>query len=208
MPETYTWNSAKRRFVDADGKTVPIGTVRSWIDDFAVSIAVLFAERAGRVVSEAEINIDDLTAWYTVTQRELEDGHRAATVIAYGGLSQMTDSEWQEAEGAIREQMGFWEAFAAGVFVGTIPIDGRFPARTAMYGDAIYGTYENNVRRREAQAGMDEERRVLGAADHCEDCVLAASLGWRSIGTLPAIGDSACKSRCKCHFEYRIRPTS
>ena len=73
-----------------------------------------------------------------------------------------------------------------------------------MYGQAPRGTFEEMRRRYERTSnGMTLERRILGAADHCDDCLEAAALGWQPIGTLPAIGDSRCMTNCHCEFDYR-----
>jgi hypothetical protein len=50
---------------------------------------------------------------------------------------------------------------------------------------------------------MDEERRVLGVADHCPGCLEQAGLGWQPIGTLDEIGTEECGNNCRCEYEYR-----
>lgn len=44
---------------------------------------------------------------------------------------------------------------------------------------------------------------VLGAAEHCGDCIEEAGEGWRPLGDLsryPGDGQTACLSNCKCHL--------
>lgn len=49
-----------------------------------------------------------------------------------------------------------------------------------------------------------EERRRLGASEHCEDCVGYARQGWQPIGTLPLPGErSVCGKACRCSMERR-----
>ncbi len=49
-----------------------------------------------------------------------------------------------------------------------------------------------------------EERRRLGAAEHCRDCVRLAGLSWQPLGTLPVPGiGSICSSNCRCSLERR-----
>jgi hypothetical protein len=65
------------------------------------------------------------------------------------------------------------------------------------------------VRRRDHQGfGGQQERRFLHAAEHCPDCVDVAGRGWVPIGTLPRIGDSQCRTRCRCTFSYRASGAS
>ena len=48
-----------------------------------------------------------------------------------------------------------------------------------------------------------EERRILGAADHCEDCVDLAN-DWQPFGTLPPPGQgTVCGNKCRCTMETR-----
>lgn len=79
----------------------------------------------------------------------------------------------------------------------------RFTAgRMKMYGRVLHNIYQNADRAAHDIAGFGQERRVLGFAEHCPDCVNETAKGWQPIGTLRAIGDSVCLSNCRCHFEY------
>lgn len=201
------WDAEARRYRDENGKLIPVSTVRGWVDDFAAALAVMFTVRASAVLNqfiEGQLSIETLQSWYGTTKNDLRDGHRAATAIAFGGVQQMTPDEWDAADGAINFQMGFWEAFAGGIFAGTIPIDGTLRSRSGMYGAAVYSTYENSVRLREMRAGANEERRIRGGGDSCVTCIDQEGLGWRPIGSLKALGDSECRARCRCHFLFRM----
>lgn len=76
-------------------------------------------------------------------------------------------------------------------------------ARAALYLMATWSTYQAGQHSLHTALGKKEERRVLGPAEHCPDCLESARRGWQPIGTLPAIGDSRCFVFCQCHFEYR-----
>jgi hypothetical protein len=209
MPKKYTWDRERRRYRDDAGALVPESTVRRWVDEFAASLAVLFAARAARV-REAHaggtLTMEILQAWYSVTRLDIRSAHRAATVVAYGGEDEMTDEEWHRADSRVRDEQGFWDTFAAGVFVGSVQMDGRIESRTALYGQAVYSTYENSVRQREQRAGAEQERRILTSGNSCATCQDQAGLGWSPIGSLNALGDSECRSNCRCFFEYRTAP--
>lgn len=75
------------------------------------------------------------------------------------------------------------------------------------------GTARNNFLHAERDANQQaaaargvrmEERRRLGASEHCPDCVRYAALGWQAIGTLPVPGEgSVCGRNCRCSLERR-----
>ena len=49
-----------------------------------------------------------------------------------------------------------------------------------------------------------EERRRLGVAENCRDCVGYAALSWQPIGGLPLPGQgSICGTHCRCSLERR-----
>ncbi len=78
----------------------------------------------------------------------------------------------------------------------------QITSRARMY-FSNSGSFEEGSRRSYRQNGWLWERRKTNIAEHCGDCVYYASLGWQSIGILPAIGTkSACLANCKCTFEF------
>lgn len=207
----HTWDADKRQYVNADGTVVAPATVRGWIDDFAALLAVLFAERSRTIIAQFQagtLELAALQAWFAANRRDIADSHRAAVIIAFGGAPQMTETDWQEADRAVNFQTSFFDAFAAQLFSGQTRFDGAFPARAALYAESVFCSYENAVRRRELNAGMDEERRIVRAGDNCETCVAQGALNWQPIGTLKIIGDSECRARCRCYFKFRKSPVN
>jgi len=210
----YKWDPRKRRYVDENGKEVSAKTIRRWADDFAASIAALYFARAAAVVNAnnaGTLTQDIFAGWATQTRRDIRNSHRAAAVIAYGGLDQMTDAEWHRADQTVNREQGFFDTFTTGLVLGSVELASRISSRSAQYGSAIYSTYENSVRDREikanAAAGNEGEERRDCADDpnSCEDCIDAAALDWQPEGSLPEIGDSECGGNCRCFFETRIK---
>lgn len=75
--------------------------------------------------------------------------------------------------------------------------------RAAMYADATWSTGWTVLLQDMAAIGMKFGRRVLGVADHCEECVDLAGLGWTPIQEVVPIGNASCHVRCHCHLEFR-----
>lgn len=82
---------------------------------------------------------------------------------------------------------------------------GQFVARLERYGNAVWQANQQVNTATVRTAGIfNQERRVLGMAEHCGDCPPLAAMGWQPLGSLPMIGDTECNGHCKCHFEYRV----
>jgi hypothetical protein len=208
----FIWNSEKRRYESADGEPVPDSVLRRWVDDFAAALVVLFMARAQAVQSAlVEINTGGggdrfraaLADWQINCRADLRAGHLAACAIAFGGFNVIRSDQLETGERAADFHSSFWDNFVAGVFVGSVLMDGNFVPRSGMYGAGVYSTFQNGTRARERAAGMTQERRRLGASDHCPTCLEQAAFGWVAIGTLRSIGDSECKTRCRCYFQFK-----
>lgn len=108
----------------------------------------------------------------------------------------MASEEW-------RKQRQFLAGFETDITTGKQKRNGNLLVRVGMYALAGWGILQSIGRMLASLGEKTEERRVLGAADHCSDCIRWAALGWQPIGTLPPIGASICRANCHCHFEYR-----
>ena len=154
-------------------------------------------------------------AWALITKVQIRIVHIVGAALAVGGFKVLRDavngkpagtgasagvvsSILQKIGDAISREYKFFERFAKQAQIGK-----NTPARAGMYAEAGRGTFEDVRSEIAKAAGNTEERRVLGVADHCSDCVVEAAKGWQPIGSLRAIGDSLCKTHCHCRKEFR-----
>ena len=81
---------------------------------------------------------------------------------------------------------------------------GQFVARAELYSTAAWQGAQNVVRQTVVTSNIAKmERRIYDReAMNCHECPPLEALGWQPIGTLPAIGDTVCNGRCRCHFLY------
>lgn len=196
----YGWNSDAQRYINlSTGQFVSAAQVRTALDQ-----AILSAKDGLRDVSQALLDGQiSLADWQTQMAQQIKLIHCASASAAAGGWAQMTPADWGRVGQQLRQQYAYLQRFALQIESGAQALNGSLITRALMYGEAGRGTYED-FRRAEAQRrGMTHERRRLGAAEHCEDCVRYAGWGWRPIGTLPRIGQSRCRTNCKCAFEFR-----
>jgi len=153
-------------------------------------------------------------AWALITKAQIRIVHIVGAALAVGGFNVLRDavngkpagpnapnsgaSILQKIGDAISREFKFFERFAKQAQTGK-----NTPARAGMYAEAGRGTFEDVRSDIAKAAGNTEERRLLGVADHCSDCVVEAAKGWQPIGSLRAIGDSLCKTHCHCRKEFR-----
>lgn len=145
-----------------------------------------------------------LPEWQAEMRGMIRTIHRQATITALGGAENVAQSMWGYEGSLVKKQYQFLDNFAADIAKNPEAwLNGRLLQRMRLYAQAEWGTFEAVLKRRAQMDGATEERRVLGIADHCPDCLEYAKRGWQPIGTLPPIGDSVCVTNCHCVFEYR-----
>jgi ferredoxin len=135
--------------------------------------------------------------------REIKSAHLASAALAKGGFAQMAPADYGRVGARLKEQYRFLNRFASQIESGQQGLNGQLPIRSEMYIQAARATYHATERREMEQRGVEEERSILGAADHCPDCLQEADKDWQLIGTLIPIGDRICLTRCACVFDYR-----
>ena len=147
-----------------------------------------------------EISLAD---WQLQVRAEIKSMHINAAMVARGGRDQMTPADWGRTGRELRNQYEYLDKWAADIASGKVKLDGRANVRAQLYGDASRSTYEQNRRAVASMNGYTQERRILHAKESCTDCLEYAARGWQPIGTLPRIGESVCRTNCKCTFEYK-----
>lgn len=198
MPE-YRWSPGAGRYRDQRGRFVRETTVRSWVD----TVSDTASDRMIGITRRLQSNQIDLAEWQRSMMQEIKDSHLATGLAAKGGRPQASPSDYGFLGSEIKKQYTYLNRWKEELRDGTAPLDGRVLTRAKLYGQAARGTHED-VRRREMRGReQNQERRVLHPADHCSTCLSEAGRGWQPLGTLRRIGDSECRSQCRCTFNYR-----
>jgi hypothetical protein len=134
-----------------------------------------------------------------------------AGVLAVAGPGPISQAMQESVERSHAVQVEYLDNFKREILDETKPVDSAsFPARAEQYGSAVWSAAVEAQRQGVRAVGAKtQERRVLGHADHCEDCPPLAELDWQPIGSLPPIGFKAdgepteCRTHCECRFEFR-----
>jgi hypothetical protein len=185
----------------SSGSVVSRDTIRGWVEQ-TIDQAKRNLEAIAKLRQTEKINNAE---WVIRSGKELKNMHRSLAMIANGGRAEMTPSTWASVGGNLRREFGFLNRFASDL--DNMPegatLTEEFVRRAASYADAGFSTFSSAERRRLQEFGMEQERNILGASDHCEQCKAATALGWVAIGTLTPIGSRTCLSHCRCHYEFR-----
>jgi hypothetical protein len=196
----FLWSATALRFRDvASGRFVPQAAVRQAVD----VVVDKGADRLARLTAQLRAGALDVPTWQAQFAQELKLTHLATATAAKGGVAQMAPADWGRVGQQLRVQYGFLRGFAADVASGKQPLDGRAESRARLYGQAARATYEETRRGIQRERGGQERRVLHSARESCADCVSYAGRGWAPVGSLPAIGESACRSNCRCTLEYR-----
>lgn len=193
----YRWDKNSLRYIDQRGRFVKSADVRKALSD-VVNANKRTIRSLARQLNNGTIGVQQ---WQASMETAVRDLHLSATAAGKGGFGQMTQRDYGLAGQRIQFHFAKLDGFARDVEAGRISA-GRVVARAELYARAGVGVYEN-ARREAARGVMTEEKRFLGAAEHCADCVAAAAMGWQPLGTLPRIGQSLCMASCRCSFGFR-----
>lgn len=178
-------------------------------------------EKIQRIVKDYKSGKTDLDQFKDALRKEVKGIVAAGSVIGAGGAANLTANSLRVATKEVQRQLSYLdgylddvEAFAKDAAViaakegkssDQVPrLSPTLEARANTYAEGSRGAQSEVVRTSALEEFGDEgfERRFLGSAEHCDDCVKAADDGCAPIGTLPAIGDSQCGANCECE----IRP--
>jgi hypothetical protein len=203
LEDRYAWQpnaGTTGRYRDrATGKFVSELSVRGDLDKY-IDAKNKGLDALTNQLRNREISLAD---WQLQMRAEIKSAHLNAAMVARGGRDQMTPADWGRTGRELRNQYEYLDKWAADIASGKVKLDGRANVRAQLYGDASRSTYEQNRRAVASVNGYTQERRILHAAESCVDCLEYAGLGWQPIGTLPRIGESQCRSNCRCTFEYQ-----
>jgi hypothetical protein len=144
-----------------------------------------------------------LAGWFTHALQGLTYRHYAGALALTGGETPPAES-LDQLDDDIDRQGGLLVRFRNALVEGTVATGKAVVARAGSYGGAIWGVATNAYRKTMQALRRQFERRVLGDVEaHCHECPHLARLGWRVIGSLPAIGATICSLGCHCWFEYK-----
>lgn len=197
----FTFDPAAGRYRDQSGALVPDTAIRRALDHVITGSAQRMREMSQALLDGTQ----SLASWQLRMMGEIKSAHLVASTLATGGWAQMDQSDFGFVGQRIRSQYAFLRSFAADIASGRQPWNGTIAARSELYAEAARQTHRAAVQREAIGRGVDQERNVLGIADHCTGCLDATAEGWVDVGSLPPPGARQCMARCHCFIDYRTR---
>lgn len=143
--------------------------------------------------------------------------HISQAIIEAGGIDRLTNSDLGSIGNILKKQFyagktSDGKPFGLKHFFKEVELnpeysEAKIEQRLKMY--ALSGEISKNIikQNRAASEGKTYMKRILGAAEHCEDCIRYASLNWQPFGTLPLPKVLCrCGVNCKCSVVYSDTP--
>lgn len=200
---SYFFDAALGRFRSSKtGRAVSGAFVRQEVD---VAIRRSSAE-VGALMQRLRAGAIDVATWRVAMMEQIKLGHLAAAMVAMGGRDMMSADDFLRVGAEVATQYTYLARFASDLEAGVVRADARAGARASSYLAAVRSTYLQ-VDREQRATTYDQEANVLGAAEHCPQCLDVTALGWVPIGTLPAIGTRLCTIHDRCHLIFRNSQT-
>ena len=147
-----------------------------------------------------------LAALRTRLQETLRRSALASAVIGVGGVGNLSENVLQAVQRQLTYQFERLDGFISEMSRRELTQKDR--ARALQYASSAHMISQTATR----QFSLDtyggayelEERRFLGGAEHCDDCLALAAEGWVEVGTLPPIGQgTVCGNYCRCTLVTR-----
>ena len=167
-----------------------------------------------RYIEQSRVEVDDITnsllnrsisvsEWEEQVALELREAHTNSYALGHGGIGRLGDREKAEISDRIKDEFQYLRGFSEDILSGTL-LEAQIRDRTSMYVDSLHRSFQMGRESSHYDAGYDEERRVIGSNESCQDCISYEAMGWQAIGSLPYPGEeSQCLSRCRCYKEFR-----
>jgi len=194
----YRWNEVAGRYIAPNGQFVSFDTIRRYLD-ITLDTSEQKVMTLARQLQSGQITLQE---WQLGMRDTLKSIHLASSALAKGGWAQMSQADYGRVGFRLKEQYAYLEKFARQIEKGYL-LDGRFLNRVQLYAQSGRLTYHMVQRSEMLIRGMTEERNILGAADHCTECVGETERGWVPIGDLVLVGQRICMSNCRCSVDFR-----
>ena len=195
----WGWNEVAQRYIH-EGRFVSPSQVRGALDAFIQGTG----ERLAGITSEMQAGRMALADWQLSIAQELKAAHIASAVAANGGWDTMTQADWGQVGGLLKEEYSYLGRFAGQIADGSVRIEGDgLQSRVGLYAEAPRHTYEAARLDNEREAGYDVEWNELGPADHCDECLALTDMGEVEVGVIPLPGERECGNRCGCTVRRR-----
>ncbi len=212
LTSVYVWDASNRQYIHLRSRhTVPFQEIRTE----AIEPLVQRSKALQRTLSQGLQSGDTkLSEWQLSMLENIKQTELAASLAANGGEQNTNDADKKKIAAAILLLLLLFQTFAGDIESGSQALNGTLLVRSDLYAAAARAQFEET--RRVGMAtyfGVVQERRRFGIAEHCHTdgdrlgCVELYDKGWQLINTLPRLGQTPCRTNCKCYWQFRYLDT-
>jgi hypothetical protein len=203
----YRWNPKARRYIsNQTGRFVGRARIVSLLDS-SVSDGERRMSDLVRLVHEGKISP---VTWLQMSMDVIKTLHLQNSALGSGGWEQMSPRARGRIGGKLAADYRRLARFAEDIQEGRSSLPQSLNRANMYVGNARTEYYES--RREDAIPSSGDmmllERRVLGQAEHCSDCIALYEQGWQPAGMLPFPGDGStqCLTNDRCDLLEREVP--
>lgn len=194
------WSKKAARYRDpVTGRFITRNEVRGWVD----KLVQQSQRRLAIAADDMRQGRTTVGQWQKIMRDEIKNTQLAAEALVRGGWNQMTARDFGRVGARVREQFKYLDKFTREVESKKQATDGRLVQRARSYAAAARVNFHESQTDQLSELGYTEEKNVLHVAEHCDDCLDQAALGWVPIGTLTPIGSRKCRMNDRCSVQYR-----
>lgn len=144
-----------------------------------------------------------LEYWYNQMQKIMKALYLDTWLVNIGGKQNFVGVQKTYFAEFVQKQFLYLDRLLIQIQSGQQPLNGRFVTRAQMYANHTRAIYQNKKLLQMMELEYQYARRVRTAKESCPDCIHEARRGWTRIENVVPIGDTVCRSNCKCHFLYK-----
>jgi hypothetical protein len=198
----YTWEPATGRYRGVDGRFVARTRITDLLGD---AINQNERQMLRNVTAYSEGGIDPRT-WAITQSAMLKREYLQNAALGAGGWDRLTASDYGRIGGKLRAEYGRIANLAGQIAAGEVTLPQALNRVHMEQGGArsIFFATDRDHKPAPDVGIVRIQRRVLGEAEHCDDCVGFYEQGWQPEGALPVPGEgSICNGNCRCDLMER-----
>lgn len=196
----FTFSTSRAQYLE-DGKPFD----KDKLKHLLLLFLALLEDELQEITDQMTAGEMDLGEWQRRATELVKSGLVAASMLGRGGAGLLQGPSRRLAESDIRFSLTRLARFARLIEERTMP-RARDPLairnRIALYAKAGAAAFEQASRFAHQSAGFKFEKNVLGAAEHCGQCLEETAKGLVRIGTLRPVGSRTCRMNCRCRIVY------
>ncbi len=202
----FTWEQLNGRYRDnRTGQFVAESRIVNEIDDYDDNVVKPNIRDITERLTNGSITVSQ---WQSQMQRELKNAYIVNLQAGRGGRAATTFTDYGRIGGRLAFEYRKLDNFAREIEqrhgTDTEMSAAMIEARAQLYAGGPRTALFDGRTAAKMGAGLTEERRFLGVAEHCFRCVGFAAQGWVPIGLLPEPGTECLGMHaCKCEKVYR-----